>query len=375
MSLYKQSGRSLYMAKMRLFGVARTFSLETDNKPQARRYHAMLEEIRYLPEGEPVLREWWARKAEPDALPLRLADLHMAWRAPDRGAALAALLFSLRDSDLQLHLPAFLATFDTKVSPGVNHAKAIRGFLGKQPFPASHFTVGRLEDWLGATKVQPTSRRTYWAGLRKFGDWLVRRGVIPENPVLKVPYPKAKVSSIRFLELPEIERVLAATTDPLYRMAFTLAYGGAIERCGLGRIRRRDVDTYSRSIMVRGATGKSPARERVCRIDAWAWDLLWPDICLMAPDAPLLPGFSERNAYYAHRAALKACHLEDRGVTLHSARHAWAVRKLRAGFPVELVARQLGHTDGSMVLKVYGRWLPSALDWDRFEAMERVATS
>lgn len=376
MSYYRQAGRKTYMAKMRLWGTPRIFSLETDYEPQARRYHAMLEEIRYLPQGEPVLREWWARKSQPQALQLRLADIHHAWRATDRGTALTALLYQLQDADLQTHKATYLATLPTHSrTPWNIHARAVREFLGDSPFPASWFTVGRIEDWLHALPCQPQSRRKYWSGLRRFGDWLVRRGLIPDNPVTKVPYPKGKRPEIRFLELPEIERVLAAVTDPLCRRALLLAYGGAIERCGLGRLRRRDVQVASRSIMVRGASGKAAARERLCRIDTWAWDRLWPEIRDLLPDAPLLPGYQEQRVYLAHRAALDACHLADRKVTLHCARHAWAVRKLRAGFPVELVARQLGHTDGSMVLKVYGRWLPSAMDWDRFEAMEERGSS
>jgi integrase len=47
---------------------------------------------------------------------------------------------------------------------------------------------------------------------------------------------------------------------------------------------------------------------------------------------------------------LRALGLE--GYRLHDARHHWAVRMARAGAPIELIARQLGHRDVAMVAKV-----------------------
>ncbi|HTS88289.1 MAG TPA: tyrosine-type recombinase/integrase [Gemmatimonadales bacterium] len=50
----------------------------------------------------------------------------------------------------------------------------------------------------------------------------------------------------------------------------------------------------------------------------------------------------------------------------HDARHHWATESLRAGVPVELVARQLGHVDGTMVLPVYGRFIPHDVEWNHW---------
>jgi hypothetical protein len=55
------------------------------------------------------------------------------------------------------------------------------------------------------------------------------------------------------------------------------------------------------------------------------------------------------------------------GYHLHDARHHWAVRMVRAGMPLEVVARQLGHPDVVMVAKVYGRFVPSHVERDRWE--------
>lgn len=52
---------------------------------------------------------------------------------------------------------------------------------------------------------------------------------------------------------------------------------------------------------------------------------------------------------------------------MHDARHFYAVRAIRAGTPYELVVRQLGHADGAMVAKVYGRFEPDHDERDRWE--------
>jgi hypothetical protein len=41
--------------------------------------------------------------------------------------------------------------------------------------------------------------------------------------------------------------------------------------------------------------------------------------------------------------------------------------------PVELVARQLGHRDAVMALKVYGRFVPRAPEWDYWREKVREA--
>jgi integrase len=64
-----------------------------------------------------------------------------------------------------------------------------------------------------------------------------------------------------------------------------------------------------------------------------------------------------------HPQRLRAIGLE--GYRLHDARHHWAGRMARAGPPFELIARQLGHRDVTMVAKVYGRFKPDTEGRDR----------
>lgn len=56
-------------------------------------------------------------------------------------------------------------------------------------------------------------------------------------------------------------------------------------------------------------------------------------------------------------AHLKKCGVRHRGA--NQCRHTFASQALSSYVPAEWVARQLGHTDTSMVRKHYGRWIPS----------------
>lgn len=74
-----------------------------------------------------------------------------------------------------------------------------------------------------------------------------------------------------------------------------------------------------------------------------------------------------------HRAACKRLDIED--YRLHDARHTYAVRAIRGGAPFEFVARQLGHADTTMVVRVYGRFKPSEEEmrgWERIAAAQEA---
>jgi integrase len=77
------------------------------------------------------------------------------------------------------------------------------------------------------------------------------------------------------------------------------------------------------------------------------------------PSALLFPHLDRWSASDAHRDACKALGVDFADYRMHDARHSYAVRAIRAGAPLEHVARQLGHADTQMVVKVYGRFAPT----------------
>jgi integrase len=87
----------------------------------------------------------------------------------------------------------------------------------------------------------------------------------------------------------------------------------------------------------------------------------------------LFPGLNRWSASDAHRDACKALGADFADYRMHDARHSYAVRAIRAGAPLEHVARQLGHADTQMVVKVYGRYKPNESErreWERIAALQ-----
>jgi integrase len=54
-------------------------------------------------------------------------------------------------------------------------------------------------------------------------------------------------------------------------------------------------------------------------------------------------------------------------LTLHQARHHYAVTHLRAGVPVAVVQAQLGHSTPMLTLSTYGAFIPTGADREKWE--------
>ncbi len=91
------------------------------------------------------------------------------------------------------------------------------------------------------------------------------------------------------------------------------------------------------------------------------------------PGERLFRGLSRWHAGDAHRERFRALGLL--GYRLHDARHHWAVRMVRAGMPLELVARQFGHVDVVMVARVYGRLVSKHHEQFAKQIAEKLGTS
>ena len=85
----------------------------------------------------------------------------------------------------------------------------------------------------------------------------------------------------------------------------------------------------------------------------------------MHPNAPPFPHRDRWRAQDHHKAACTTLGIED--YRIHDQRHSYAVRAARAGTPAELIARQLGHANAVLVLKIYGRFMPSQQERDKWE--------
>jgi integrase len=129
-------------------------------------------------------------------------------------------------------------------------------------------------------------------------------------------------------------------------------------------VRRGDVDVTNATVYVRGT--KNAARTRTVAVEPWAMHRLAEYLrgVPSTPTAPLFEDVTARRALDVQRQALERLGLDVR-YTLHDARHSYAVRQVRAGVPLQEIARNLGHKDAVMLLRIYGKYQPDARDFAR----------
>lgn len=350
----------------------------------------LLEDMRGMLRTLRRQRRWDALGAV-GAKQLTLIDLFDAWRGGE--AALEAALAGLDDVDLEPYVARWAVWLRQRKGPDTQHRYVthVRSLIpAERPFRRAALTPEVIETWLAgltlpsrqgarttarARTAQPASPgtvRRYHAALRSFVDYLQRIRVLDEDPMLRSKPPAANDPRCVFLELPEVRRLLELS-DATYRPLFALMYGTGIEVTTALGLRRRDVDLARREIHARGTKhrrGRINYRDRMVRVAEWAWPEVEAHVRALLPDARLFPAIRDRHAVTKyHKALMRSDHLGRPELRLHDSRHHWAVRQVRAGTPIELVARQLGHADAVMALRVYGRFRPTHEDRDRWERL------
>ncbi len=318
---------------------------------------------------------------------LTLGALLDAWDSND----LDGLRNRLKDVNLEPYVNRFLehhTHYVKSVSTIANYRHILRRMFPEgKPFGLSRFSVVELDRFIstyrkrGACKrpkagvvaevaSKPTRRKVH-AALSQFAKYLIQQGVLTTSPLDSIKALPPGESRMKSLEVPQLLQLVESLPEPHRTLAALLA-GTGIELSVALALRKSDVNIETRQIRARGT--KNHNRNRVATATTWAWPFIAARLQGMSPNGLLfdgIPGVGD-NPKYARNAAYKvhvnACaKLGIADYTMHDHRHSYAVRALRAGTPAELVARQLGHANPAMVMKVYGRFVPNIQDVARWE--------
>jgi integrase len=353
--VYRQQGKRIWYCKMPTRTGWKSISTGSRDKAQAKAVERMLADLG--PQGK---RRWDLLEAVAEKrLPLaRLWDHYVA-------DTLDAALAELAEVDLDHHVAPWQRWLAGQVKPDTcaEYRRQLRTLIPEgRAFPRSKFTGAAASAWVNGLPHGNQTKRNYFRTAQSFVAYLIEVGVLEDSPLRKLTPPAPVKPRLHWLPTPEVQRVVDAANEP-YRSLFAVLYGTGIEVSVGCALRRRDVDLARREIFAAGT--KTHCRERTVRVAEWAWSYVEAVCAGKLPDAPLFPGMSRYMATHAHGAVCKALGL--RGYQLRDSRHSWAVRAAKAGTPAEIIARQLGHADPVMVLRVYGRFMPSQHDRDRWE--------
>jgi integrase len=304
------------------------------------------------------------------------------WDVLDAIVAKRAKLKDVFDADQRGELDAFMAQLaDVDLSPLVTEwalAGALVRYVAQvrrlipegERFPASSFTrkaisahLAKLPDARAHKSKRSASNSTrnrHKAALSQFGKWLVEREVIQSNPVRDVSGRRENPARMVSYDWSQSRALIDALPEP-YRSLEALMAGTGMEWSAVADTRRSDVDFDARKVHAKG--GKNRHRNRVVRVtESWAWEIFAAHAKRFMP-AQQLFDLDQKTAIAEHRKALEAAGLPDS--TLHDWRHTYAVNWVKAGKPLAVLKRQLGHAPNStQVERVYAVWIVTDSDYD-----------
>lgn len=206
--------------------------------------------------------------------------------------------------------------------------------------------------------ISQGSVHTELGHLRMVCTWAVKTRLVAVAPHIERPQKPAPKT--RFLTLPEIDRLLAAQSEPHIRLAILLLLTTAARVGAALDLTWDRVDLELRQIDLRLA-GPGPLKGRaVVPINATLMAAL-TEARQAAMSTHVIewaggPVKSIRNGFT--RTAVRAG-LEDIG--LHTLRHTAAVHMAAGGVPMTQIAQMLGHNDSRITERVYARFSPDHL--------------
>jgi integrase len=368
MSPHRPKGRTIWRVKVptRYGWVDR--STGSRDKNTAKAMDRMLEDLG--PRGK---RSWDLLDRIADST-LTLGRLYDAWRID----ALDLLRAELDDKDLRPLLKQWQDWLAGRTKPenAARYLAHVEMFMGKEgEYPRSKLTGPAVDQWLSHVRAAPATKRRYFAALKSLVSYLRMIQVLDRSPLDLIRPPRAPLPAPEFLTYDEVVRLVRAAEEP-YQTLFAFLYGTGCDLTPALGVHRRDVQMETKEVRAKGT--KSSRRDRIVMVSEWAWPWVLALASNMLPDSPLFPGITRHQASKVHRRLVGALGLNRKGIRLHAARHYWATQMLRAGAPVEMVARQLGNDAGTCLL-YYGRFVPTREErqlWNaRVEEMDKATNS
>jgi site-specific recombinase XerD len=243
------------------------------------------------------------------------------------------------------------------------------------PCPVSRITTAWLTERLASYPGARNTLRRVHSAWSLFFEYLTSvQGLFAANPMHAVSRPAEYKAPVEFYELSEVKRIVEAQPTEGRRALFAILYGAGIEVSTTLGLTRADVWDASREI--RAAGTKTHTRDRVGVVADWAWPIIAAYVKRMLPSARLFP--AEWKVYQVnhwHRWCVREQLKLGKRLKVHAARNHWAVMRLRAGVPIAVVQRQLGHSTPMLTLTVYGQFIPTGEDRAHWEKQVTKAES
>lgn len=206
------------------------------------------------------------------------------------------------------------------------------------------------------------TKRKVHTSWTSFLGYLVTRGCLSSNPMTTVPRPSSTPRPVSFYEMSQVDQLLLMAPTDAMRSLWAFLYGTSADLDSALQVTKADVNRDSRTVHVIGT--KNSHRDRNVRVADWAWPFVDAHLHGVAGSTKLWPW---DRSWPSHEHLRVVRSFEGPVYPLRNARHHWAATRLRAGWPIGLVQKQLGHSSPRLTLEIYGRFIPSDADYTSWE--------
>lgn len=244
----------------------------------------------------------------------------------------------------------------------------LRSFASFVNKPIGAITELDIEAWLAQDSYRPASRKSMIGKVRPFLRWAHARGHVDRDCSPLVSTPKIPKGMPRFLEEPDVARLLAAAGTLRDRVILLLMVHLGLRRIEVARVTADDVDWRDRLLDVRGKNGQGQITRTLPIVDE-----VWGPLNRLRRERGVFSGalfvnyrgeplsaaaIGELVADLMRSTGVKRASYD--GVSAHALRHSCAQHLIDRGTEIRVVQAVLGHTS-VQTTELYVRRKPKGL--------------
>lgn len=209
---------------------------------------------------------------------------------------------------------------------------------------------------MDAKEWNANTKNDFASAIGRAYNWAIGQGLLERNPVALMEKPAREVRELA-ISPADYAEVMAAVAEPHFRMLIELAWEIGARPQELRKIEARFFDAANHRIVFPPREAKGKKYHRVIYLGTDRAREMVAELSRLNPAGPILRN-SEGNPWTKDAINCAFCRLKKKlGRKLHLGawRKGYATEALKAGIDTVSVAALLGHRDGTMVSKIYGR--------------------
>lgn len=231
------------------------------------------------------------------------------------------------------------------------------GYPGVADTPCDELKPYQVQEWIDShgKKWGSTYRGGAVVAVKRVYNWATEQGYVAINPIQKMKKASAQRREI-YMTLNDYQDILShvASTDPFYDFVEFMWYSGSRpQECR--HIERRHVDLQRGRIVFPVEESKGKRAKRIIQLHGKSLEIITK---LMADGKRQKELFlNTRGEAWSKFAICNRYHriseMTGKRMFAYATRHGFGTRKLIQGHDHLTVAALMGHTDGSMLAKIY----------------------